>query len=281
MTSSPAESSPETVAAAIERNPAEYWRAWCSYCPGAVFEENKGFTRFITGAPFAPCNQVVLSDLAAEETQAQVTEILAPFRDRSLPMLWSVSPSVRPRDLGDVLQACGLAANEPMAGMAIELNGLPDASAVPGLTVERVAGVDGLDLWGRLYHGGFGLPDGFADTFVATFKRAGVDGPFRHYVGLLQGEPVACSTMSLGAGACPERSRRVAGLWHITTLPHVRGRGIGGEMTLAPLRDARAAGYRLGTLYAAPMGKSVYLRLGFREYHTLQQYMWLGDGSHS
>ncbi len=274
MTSPLADSSPATdVRDAIERGPLEYWRAWCTYCPGAVFEENERFTRFRTGAPFAPCNQVVLTNLPSEGIEAQIAEILAPFRERSLPMLWSVSPSVRPGTLGDVLLTRGFAAEAPLIGMAIELNGLPDAPPVPALSVERVTGERMLDVWGKTYHDGFGLPDGFADTFVATFKRAGfaASTPFRHYVGLLDGMPVACSTMFLDA--------RAVGLWHIATLPPARGRGIGGEMTLTPLRDARALGYRLGTLYAAPMGTSIYRRLRFREYHTLIQYQWSVEAS--
>ncbi len=274
MTSPLAGFSPATDARnAIERGPLDYWRAWCTYCPGAVFEESERVTRFLTGAPFAPCNQVLLTNLASEGIEAHVTEILAPFRERSLPMLWSLSPSVRPESLGDVLQARGFAPEAPLIGMAIELKGLPDASPVPGLSVERVTDERMLDLWGKTYHDGFGLPAGFADTFVAVFKKAGFgpSTPFRHYLGLLDGAPVACSTVFLGA-AC-------AGLWHIATLPHARGRGIGGEMTLAPLRDARAAGYRLGTLYAAPMGASVYRRLRFREYHTLMQYQWPVEAS--
>jgi hypothetical protein len=44
----------------------------------------------------------------------------------------------------------------------------------------------------------------------------------------------------------------------------------------APLREARAAGYRVGTLQASEMGFPVYRRLGFQEVCTFGLYLWPG-----
>jgi hypothetical protein len=49
---------------------------------------------------------------------------------------------------------------------------------------------------------------------------------------------------------------------------------MGKAMSLAPLRDARALGYRIATIYSAAsgMGRNIYRRLGFQEYFGVTQY---------
>jgi GNAT superfamily N-acetyltransferase len=89
-------------------------------------------------------------------------------------------------------------------------------------------------------------------------------GPFPHYVALLDGKPVATSMLFLGGGS--------AGLYHLGTIAAARGRGVGAAITLAPLRDARARGYRVATLQATPMGYNLYRRVGFVEYCRLGMY---------
>ena len=70
----------------------------------------------------------------------------------------------------------------------------------------------------------------------------------------LNGKPVGASTIFLGAG--------VAGLYFVSTVSEVRGRGIGAATTLAGLRDARRIGYRIGILTSSAMGHSGYARPG-------------------
>jgi GNAT superfamily N-acetyltransferase len=261
------------IAHAIERDPIDYWRAWCAHSPGAAWEETPHYTRFLTGAPYSPCNQVYISELPDGDIDAFIAGTLAPFHARSLPALWSALSSVPPSaELDRALSAAGLVPTEPLTGMAIDLSRVPDAGDST-VVIERVRDEISLETWGWTYHNAFGLPDGFADTFVATFRRAGLgdSSPFQHYLGLLDGEAVACATLFLGRDG-------IASPWHIATLPGARGRGAGSEMTLAPLRDARALGYTLGTLLASPMGRPVYARLGFDEYFRMTQYEWSPQG---
>jgi hypothetical protein len=48
-------------------------------------------------------------------------------------------------------------------------------------------------------------------------------------------------------------------------------------MTLRPLQEARAKGYRAGVLYASEMGANVYIKMGFKEYCKIGQYLWEGE----
>ena len=49
------------------------------------------------------------------------------------------------------------------------------------------------------------------------------------------------------------------------TLESARRKGIGTEMTLIPLRDAKRRGYCVGVLHSSQVGKFVYDKIGFVE----------------
>jgi hypothetical protein len=203
---------------------------------------------------------------------AAIDELLAPFRARRVPLCWNLGPSTRPPDLAGRLEARNATRTNSMPGMALDLSDpLPSAAPPDGLVIERVRDAATFECWARAYNDGFGLPDGFVDALGGAYAAIGFadDAPFRHYAGLLHGEPVASSTTFLDG--------TVAGLWHITTLERVRRRSIGAAMTIAPLADARDLGYATAILYASEMGEPLYQRLGFRELLRLYQYGWQFD----
>ena len=101
------------------------------------------------------------------------------------------------------------------------------------------------------------------------FAEAVYDLPFRSYLALLNGRPVATSQLFLSAG--------VAGIYNVTCVPESRGQGIGASITLAPLLDACTMGYRIGILQASQLGYKVYRRLGFQDYGKLSVYLWEND----
>ena len=71
------------------------------------------------------------------------------------------------------------------------------------------------------------------------------------------GQPVATALAVVDGDA--------VAIYNVATLPEARGRGIGGAITLAALRDARLGGATLGVLESSEMGYGVYRRIGFRE----------------
>jgi hypothetical protein len=48
-------------------------------------------------------------------------------------------------------------------------------------------------------------------------------------------------------------------------------------MTLAVLRNARAAGHRTAVLHASDLGYNIYRRLGFREVCKIGRFVWMNE----
>jgi hypothetical protein len=209
----------------------------------------------------------VLSLAAAENDETDTIERMTEyFRERNaLPFTWWLAPDVPNQGWDRALRAQGLAYHADTPGMALALKDLPGTPPAPaGLEIRPVDNLAELRVWTRTFVTGYGLPDELEAPFYEMLAGMGLDWPVRNYLGYLEGEPAATSSVYLGAG--------VAGIQCVATVASARGRGLGGAMTLRPLYDAQERGYRAGILQSSQMGYKVYLRLGFAVVCTVDYY---------
>ncbi|MFI9005638.1 GNAT family N-acetyltransferase [Actinosynnema sp. NPDC053489] len=227
--------------------------------PGAALHERPGVRWVDTGVADSVFNG------RYEGGTESVGPVLDHFRARRLPLHWEVGLGAgRAEDL----VRHGLRHVEDEPGMWLDLDRpLPDAPAVPGLSIRPVvdaAGVrDWVDVWGC------GGPPETTERWHGVYSALpfGPTGPLRMVVGYLDGRPAATAYAFLAGG--------VAAVHYVVTLPEWRGRGIGTAMTAAALREA--AGCRVAVLTASPSGIGVYRRLGFRECCVVSTYEWLPE----
>jgi hypothetical protein len=259
------------LARAIEENGEELLVA-LGRAAGAE-ERDDGRVRWVIGdIPIDYHNGVVHADLAPDEADGAILESLERFRAHGAPGSWHVGPSMRPADIGERLVAHGFDYGGDDIGMAVDLAALPEEVPVPeDLEIERVRDEESLGAWQDTLARGFGEGPVEAEWVGEMYRRIGLgaDVPWRHYLGRLGGTPVATSTLFEGAG--------VAGIYFVSTVEEARRRGIGGAITLAPLREAREMGYGVGVLGSSEMGYPVYRRLGFQEYCRIGLYEWRPD----
>ena len=256
-----------SLVAAIRANMRE-WLRYIGSSPVAELYEGPELTWLLTGTPTPTLNTVLRTDADPGSVDGLVEKTLAHFRAKNVPRFsWWVGSDTKPADLGQRLADHGLTYSEGPTGMALDLRELEEDSPAPaGLEIEHVQGAEGLEEWAHAAFIGLGLPEASTGIGVELFAGLGYDLPLRSYLGTLHGEPVATSQLFLGAG--------VVGIYIVATVPEARRQGIGTALTLTPLRDARAMGFRIGILHASPMGLGVYRRIGFQEYCRMGHYQW-------
>ena len=244
------------------------WYRYLGSSPHADLYQSPEQTWLLTGIPMGFLNVVLRTQVELGHVDTIIKETLAHFQSRNVTLLsWCVEPDTRPANLGKHLATHGFTYTEGSTGMAVDLSALnEDLPAPSGLTIERVGDMEALRQWAYASIIGFGHPESDVDIWFDVFTGLGFDLPLRNYVGILDGEPVATSQLFLAAG--------VAGIYVVATVPGARRQGIGAALTLAPLREARAMGFRVGILHASSMGVGMYRRLGFREYCKMSHYVW-------
>ena len=257
---------------AIKDNRFE-WYEDLGRSPKAEFYSSPGLTWLLTGVPFPGMNTVVRTQLTPDDVDEIIEETVAHFKSKNVTSFtWWAEPGTQPTDLGDRLLAHGFTYAEGAPGMAVDLLALnEDIRAPSDLRIKHVGDAGTLKQWGSTLISGFELPEGSEGAFFDLFIGLGFDLPLRNYLGSLNGEPVATAELFLGAG--------VAGIYGVATVPKARRQGIGAALTLAPLREARAMGYRIGILHSSEMGLGVYRQLGFQEYCEMSHYLWAGETS--
>jgi GNAT superfamily N-acetyltransferase len=181
-----------------------------------------------------------------------------------------LSSSSQPEDLEQRLKAHGWKLDEQVPGMAISLEQC-DAIGKPypvGFSIHEVTDGTTMQTWLKVFTEGFGFPPLIRDIFLGLYEKHGyVSGNgVRYFLGSLNDEPVGTTLLTFGGG--------LAGIYGVATLPQARRQGVGEAMTLATMRVAHAAGYRVGTLQATPMGLPVYRRLGWQEYCSFKTYTY-------
>ncbi len=256
--------SEQAVIAAIEANLAEEMASFGRYLPGAELHEDAELQWIITDL----FNAVIRTQIVGANSDARLDATLAYFKSRGVTRMgWAVGPSTQPADLVVYLQARGFKHREDQMGMAADLQALrEDVATLANLQITRVSDEAMLQTYALVSMRGFASNEDKIRCYYETYARIGFGEhvSWRHYIGWLDGEPVAVSSLLLHAG--------VAGVYGVATIPEARRQGAGAAMTLAALREARQRGYRLGILTPSDMGLGIYRRLGFRVYYTMSIY---------
>lgn len=262
-----ADLSPDALIAAVKDNLNAFNRH-VRHAPATESYDEAGLYVWRTPIPHEFYNGVVCEGApgpgAGDAAQAAVEF----FEARGLPaFIWWLGSRVAPSEWAPHLLPRGFALDATIPGMAAELAALRDDPRGAPVEIRRVLDPETLRIWTRTFAAGFGMSEEWGDGMLAVYRGLlAADAPIRYYLAYRDGRPVATSTMFLGAG--------VAGLYDVATIPSARRQGVGSAVTLAPLLEARAAGYRAGILHASSLGRPVYERMGFRTVCTMEYFLW-------
>lgn len=262
---------PQVLAKAIESNIIDQYPFIFSSLPRFEICATEKLVWYSSGIVYPYLNHILLARLNPETIDSEIDEIIDEFKRRSVPVTWSVGPSSRPSELGTYLTGHGLTYMKDETGMAMDLSEeILDQPDPDDLKIKRVLNEGMLQEWFHPVSVSFGYPKNITSLLLNLYSRVdvGEESPWRLFIGYMNGKPVGASRLFFGAG--------VAGIYHVATVPQVRGRGIGTAMTLAALRDAWSMNYRIAVLRAAERALGVYRRLGFKGCCPFHFYLWPG-----
>jgi len=196
--------------------------------------------------------------------------LLRYYQMRHVPVMWWISPSTRPKNLGVHLRKHGFVHHADLLGMAADLKEIANREiGNEKILIRRVNDVEHLKYWMYVFQKGFRIPDEIAGSIFEFEREIGFspDLPWQRYVGFVGKEPACTSGLFLG--------KEAAGIYNVSTLPSFRHRGFGSAITIKTLQDAHSLGYRIGVLQSSNAGQELYRRIGFQPYCMMSQYVWL------
>jgi hypothetical protein len=274
------------LAAAVQENLFALFRAMATL-PGSELVESERLSYHLASPSNPMYKGVWRTRLASDEADSMIDETLAWFKARNAPFLfWWTGPGTTPDDLGQRLVARGLVSMEAQLdhvapgmkftelgapGMVADLQHMHEEALTqvpPGFTIEEVQDEASLYDFKRIIIEGYEIPEAMAQGWVQAALSFGIGRtPWKMYLGRWNGAPVATHILFNGAG--------VAGVYGVATVPSARGKGMGGAVTLKPVLDARALGYRYAVLFSTEMGIHAYERIGFRTCGVrINRYLW-------
>ncbi|MBN1322928.1 MAG: GNAT family N-acetyltransferase [Methanotrichaceae archaeon] len=243
------------------------WEAW----PRIEVCRKPGLLWIASDVPFPLFNCVLKARLTGEDAGLQIDGIQAEAAFRGVPISWYVTPLSRPANLGELLLERGFAFDGGAAAFAGTIPEI-EMEEVPGLSIARVMDREALFGWCSVLTAAFGFPPTVGHSWFEMHEAVGFIGGWRHYLALLDGQPVGASSLFAG--------KKMALVANVAVLSKARRKGIGTALTVAALRDARSLGQDQAAIFSSEMGEGVYRRLGFEEVVCrMNLYIWAGGDS--
>jgi ribosomal protein S18 acetylase RimI-like enzyme len=236
--------------------------------PDSTVHRSPDVSWCVTRIPFPWCNTAFHAHLTKKSAPGAIEAFIAEGDRVAVPLFWFIGHDTTPTNIGKYLEARGFTSWGSSTIMAADLHELKSgkSASLQDLVITRVEDEDDLATWCMISADGFDMPVhagiALSEWFIAANN---LKVPISFYLALLDGAPVATSCVFYGGG--------VAGIYFVATLPEARRQGIGFEITLAPLLEARSKGYRIGVLQASKMGITVYRKMGFKKCGKMVSYI--------
>ena len=259
------------IVRACEQNYIDYWRC-VGKSPNAEFSEEGGITRCITGLPQEMFNVVMRCRLSPYDLDARLDATIDQFRSSRLCLIWHVGVLTEPSDLGDRLEARGYPHDYDLEAMAIDLDSYEeDKDPTDNVAVRTVANLEDCISWVECLTRSWESPAEVAPWMLrnACFNTSierdrGFSLPRKMYLGSLEGRPAGSSMLFWNGD--------VVGLQDVGTVHSGRGKGVGGAVVMAAMKDARTMGFRHLVVLSTVEGVGMYKKIGFKTFGKLPEH---------
>lgn len=220
-----------------------------------------GINAFATGVDSPFLNVVIDTRESADCSSEMIIALEDFFNHCRAPWAWLLMPFVKINQL----ETCGFSLLDEAPGMYFNLTNLLPNNRTSSIHIEELKQGDDLSYWIKPVYEGYGGSDNGekyrrlnADLLQKAEKK------LRHYVAYYNGQIAAAGTLFL--------SHQSVMLHNLATRTAFRKLGIGTELTLYMMRDAKKIGYEHCFLESSDDGFNLYKKLGFRVYCTTLAY---------
>lgn len=229
---------------------------------GGEFRSFPGVTCFRSPVPFLLFNMAFVED--APSVDSDVLHALQTHYAGTRTE-WCLVVPPRSRDTFDIAAAAlAISSREVIPEMILSRDSARDEPTPSGLEVRPVRRIEDLREW--VHVAAIAFEVGNPRLFAPLVGKAALDGSgMRHYLGFVDGQPVATSSLYM--------RDRVAGIHAVGTLPESRNRGYGAALCWAAVREGFSRGCNVAALQATPSGFPVYLRMGFRRVFDFEEWV--------
>lgn len=260
--------SPRALIAPVKNNLYAYFHLLGNSTLSQNAKLTQGF-RWHTPIPHPWFSGMLSKSPVTSDSRNFVKETISYFTSKKVSSFsWWLAPELSTAEWSKQLLPYGFHYTQDTPGMAIDLTKLqPIEISSKDLTIRTVSNLAELQVWTRTFFQGYELPLEFTQIYFEMIASLGTGLPLRYYLGYQDDQPVAASTLFLAAG--------VAGIYNVATLQADRGKGFGTALTLAPLLDAKSAGYQVGVLQSSEKGYNIYRRLGFWQVCAMDYFYWM------
>ncbi len=262
-----------TTIQAIEDNIFTYYKGIARLLGGQFVEEEQ-VAWFTAGRrSLFRFNGVVRTTTHTEDLPNVVDPILDVFLAQELPFFWTDWQDAGTLGLGNYLCAKEVPFLHLTAvpAMSRELGNLSPLSLPKDVEIVALQTPQDQVDWLNVMMEGFAEPatsrqdmQDFLDNSLTESQPV-----FVHFLARWQGEPCATATLL--------HANRAGEIYNMATIPALRGRGLGTDLTLFAMQSAGKAGYTEAIFFATPAGFPVYKRLGFETVSTADLFVWNGS----
>ncbi len=254
----------------VEDLTIEAYKAWSGWAGITIHTDSDMFWT-MTDVPFPLFNCVLRPRVDSGALADRVEEVVKHARQNSVPMLWWLGATPEPNDMGARLRKMGFSQIDSFDMMTLELAEWTGCDPGSRVRIEEVCDKNLLSFWVAITGEAFDIPQFVHPSWLEINSTVGFgpDKPLRHFVAYVDDHPAGTATLVQGS--------RCAGVFSVGVSAAFRGKGIGSMVSGRCLDEAKRRGYAVATLQATPMGKPVYMKMGFRSCGESELYIWMSD----
>lgn len=245
----------------FEINLNQYFRHFTSESLDNAGVDDASFSVAVSSGMNNPAFNAVLQTDITDNFEQVFDTAHSFFTSKNLAYTWYIIPSHQPDNLQDLLRSKGLRKTNDNVIVGIELKDLPrNISSPNSLYIEAIDNYEKYKTWVEIYCRFANIKGEAVEQYKLVHQHTDFNDPnlpFVKYIGWLNGEPIAISTLILSGG--------VAVMYDEGILPKYKGFGIEDAINITPLKKAMEMGYMLGMIQTSIGGMKRFTSLGFKE----------------